>query len=53
MENRRKFRRDRDLRLVDQVRQVIRYHHYAYRTENTCCDWIVRYIKYFRAKNSL
>ncbi len=29
---------------------VLRYHHYAYRTENTYCDWIVRYIKYFGAK---
>ncbi len=35
---------------MDQVRQVLRYHHYAYRTENTSCDWIVRYIKYFAAK---
>jgi len=35
---------------MDQVRQVLRYHHYAYRTENTYCDWIVRYIKYFGAK---
>ena len=35
---------------MDQVREVLRYHHYAYRTENTYCDWIVRYIKYFGAK---
>ena len=35
---------------MDQVRQVLRYPHYAYRTENTYCDWIVRYIKYFGAK---
>ena len=50
MENKRKFRADPDLKLMDQVRQVLRYHHYAYRTENTYCDWIVRYIKYFGAK---
>ena len=50
MENKRKFRPDPDLKLMDQVRQVLRYHHYAYRTENTYCDWIVRYIKYFGAK---
>ena len=50
MENERKFRADPDLKLMDQVRQVLRYHHYAYRTENTYCDWIVRYIKNFGAK---
>ena len=35
---------------MDQVRQVLRYHHYSYRTEKTYCDWIVRYIKYFGSK---
>jgi len=50
MENKRKFRPDPGIKLVDQVRQVLRYHHYAYRTENTYCDWIVRYIKYLGAK---
>ncbi len=50
MENERKFRPDPGIKLMDQVRQVLRYHHYAYRTENTYCDWIVRYIKYFGAK---
>jgi len=50
MENKRRFRPDPDLKLMDQVRQVLRYHHYAYRTENTYCDWIVRYVKYFGAK---
>jgi len=50
MENKRKFIPDPDLELMDQVRQVLRYHHYAYRTENTYCDWIVRYIKYFGAQ---
>jgi len=34
MENKRKFRAAPDLKLMDQVRQVLRYHHYAYRTEN-------------------
>jgi integrase len=31
---------------MDQARQVLRYHHYAYRTEQTYCDWILRYIKF-------
>ncbi len=50
MENKTKFRPDPGIKLMDQVRQVLRYHHYAYRTENTYCDWIVRYIKYFCSK---
>ncbi len=45
MENKGKFRPDPRLRLMDQVRQVMRYHHYAYRTEKTYCEWIERYIK--------
>ena len=32
MENRRKFRPDPDLKLMDQVREVLRYHHDATRT---------------------
>ena len=46
MENTKKFRPDPQSRLMDQVRQIIRYHYYAYRTEKTYCDWIVRYIKF-------
>ena len=50
MENKRKFRPDPGIKLMDQVRQVLRYHHYAYRTEKTYCDWIVHYSKYFGDK---
>ncbi|MDP2854060.1 MAG: integron integrase [Smithellaceae bacterium] len=35
---------------MDQVREVLRYHHYAYRTEQTYCQWILRYINYFGGK---
>jgi integron integrase len=35
---------------MDQVREVLRYHHYAYRTEQTYCQWILRYIFYFGGK---
>ncbi len=45
MENKRKFRPDSGKKLMDQVRQVLWYHHYSHRTEKTYCDWIVRYIK--------
>lgn len=44
-----KFSPNSDLKLMDQVRQVMRYHHYAYRTESTYCNWIVRYIKFHGA----
>jgi hypothetical protein len=44
--NKLKFRPDPQLKLMDQMRQVLRYHHYAYRTEHSYCDWILRYIKF-------
>jgi len=42
-----KFHPNSSLKLMDQVREVLRYHHYAYRTEQTYCQWILRYIHYF------
>jgi hypothetical protein len=45
-----KFRPNPGLRLMDQVREVLRYHHYAYRTEQTYCQWILRYIYHFGGK---
>lgn len=45
-----KFIPDPKLKLMDQVRQVLRYHHYAYRTEQTYCEWILRYIKFHGSK---
>ena len=35
---------------MDQIRQALRYHHYAYRTEHTYCEWILRYIKFHGGK---
>jgi integron integrase len=46
MKDRAKFRPNPKLKLMDQVREVLRYHHYAYRTEQTYCDWIKRYLKH-------
>ena len=40
MENKPKFTPDPELKLMDQVREVMRYHHLAYRTERTYCRWI-------------
>lgn len=50
MDNQVKFTPNPDLRLMDQVREVLRYHHYAYRTEQTYCKWILRYIHFFGGK---
>ena len=50
MENKPKFHPNPKLKLMDQVKEVLRYHHYAYRTEQTYCQWILRYIRYFGGK---
>ena len=50
MENKPKFHPNPKLKLMDQVREVLRYHHYAYRTEQTYCQWILRYIHHFGGK---
>jgi len=34
------------LKLLDQVREVMRLKHYSIRTEQSYCDWIRRYIKF-------
>jgi integron integrase len=31
---------------MDQVREVLRFHHYAYSTEKSYVDWILRYIRF-------
>ena len=33
-------------RLLDQVREVLRYHHFSIRTEEAYLRWIVRYIRF-------
>ena len=50
METKPKFHPNPKLKLMDQVREVLRYHHYAYRTEQTYCQWILRYIHHFGGK---
>jgi len=47
MIEREKFKPDPELKLMEQVIQVLRYHHYSFRTEKAYCDWIVRFLKYF------
>lgn len=35
-------------KILDDVRDVMRLHHYSIHTERTYCDWIKRYIQYHR-----
>jgi len=50
MENSPRFIPNPKLKLMEQVREVLRYHHYAYRTEQTYCQWILRFIHFFGGK---
>ena len=36
------------MKLIDQVREVMRVQHLSYRTEQTYVQWIERYIRHFR-----
>ena len=36
----------KDRKILDEVRDVMRLHHYSIHTERTYCDWIRRYIRY-------
>lgn len=45
-----KFKPDSKLRLIDQVRQVLRYHHYANFTGQTFYVLILRYVKFHYSK---
>jgi integron integrase len=50
MEDKHKFRPNPSLKLMNQVREVLRYHHYAYRTETSYCQWILHYVRFFGSK---
>lgn len=39
------------LKLLDQVREVMRLKHYSIRTERSYCDWIRRYVKFHGMKS--
>ena len=32
---------------MDQVREVLRYHHFGHKTEQVYTQWILRFIKYY------
>lgn len=50
MESKVKFKPNPKYRLMDQVREVLRYYHYAYSTEQSYCSWILQYIKFYGGK---
>src|SRR5664279_520714 len=39
------------LKLMDQVREVLRIKHYAIRTDQACCDWIKRYVRFHKMRS--
>jgi len=50
MEIKVKFKPNPENPLMDQVREVLRYYHYAYRTEQSYSFWISQYIKFYGGK---
>jgi integron integrase len=38
-------------KLFEQVREVMRFHHYSYRTEKTYLQWIRRYLAFHRSRD--
>lgn len=38
-------------KLLEQMRGVLRLHHYAIRTERAYCDWVRRYVKFHGMKS--
>jgi len=45
-----KFKPNSEYSLMDQVREVLRYYHYAYSTEQSYSSWILQYIKFYGGK---
>jgi hypothetical protein len=44
------FKPNPEYRLMGQVREVLRYYHYAYRTEQSCSSWILQHIRFYCGK---
>jgi site-specific recombinase XerD len=38
--------RSQQLKLLDEVRKVLRLHHYSIHTERSYVDWIVRFVRF-------
>ncbi len=39
------------LKLLDQVREVMRLKHYSIRTERSYCDWVRRYVRFHEMRS--
>ena len=50
MENKIKFTPNPELKLMEQVRETLRYYHYAKSTEKTYCQWILRFLQFYDYK---
>jgi len=50
MSNEKKYKPDPNLKLMDQIKQALRYHHYSYQTEKIYSSWITRFLKYHEFK---
>jgi len=50
MESKTKFTPNQDLKLLDQVRETLRYYHYALSTERNYYQWILRFIIFYDKK---
>ena len=46
-----KCKRRSSAKLLDQVRQVLRLHHYSIHTERSYIDWIVRFVRFHRMRS--
>jgi site-specific recombinase XerD len=43
--------RSRPPKLLDQMREALRYRHYSRRTEQTYCQWVKRYIRFHHVRH--
>ena len=50
MEIKMKLKPNPEYRLMDQVREVLGYYHYADRTEQSYSSWILQYVKFYGGK---
>jgi hypothetical protein len=39
------------LKLLDQMREVLRLRHYSIRTETSCWDWVRRYVRFHKLRS--
>src|SRR5680860_333736 len=47
----RPMRRSRPPKLLDQMREALSSRHYSRRTEQTCCQWVKRYIFFHKVRH--